>query len=223
MAADQTFWEQLWLARFALLNGLAVTLYVSLIAIAVGSVIGLAFGIVLQYGPRPARWVVRAYTDLLRGIPVLVLILFCFYGLSLLGLKVSPTVAGIIALAGFCGAHIAEVSRGALGSIPQGQTEAAKAMGLGFWKRLWYVILPQAVRRILPPWVNTGVEIVKGSTLLVVIGAVELLLATQQAIARNYGATIPFFLTAWAIYVMINFTISQLGAVLERRFAYLKY
>jgi polar amino acid transport system permease protein len=222
MGGAQTFWEQLWVARFALLNGLAVTAQVSAIAIAIGSLIGMAGGVVLQYGPRPARWIVRGYSDLLRGIPVLVLILFSFYGLSLIGVQISPTTAGIVALAGFCGAHLAEVARGAIGSIPLGQTEAAKAMGMGFWRRLWYVILPQAVRRILPPWVNTGVEIVKGSTLLTAIGVVELLLATQQAIARTY-AVIPFYLTAWVIYVLINFTISQLGAALERRFGYLKY
>lgn len=222
MGGAQSFWDQLWVARNALLNGLAVTAYVSAVSIAIGSAIGLGFGIVLQYGPLPARWLVRGYVDLLRGIPVLVLILFSFYGLSLIGVQISPTTAGIVALAGFCGAHMAEVSRGAIGSIPLGQTEAAKAMGLGFRKRLWYVILPQAVRRILPPWVNTSVEIVKGSTLLTVIGVVELLLATQQAIARTY-AVIPFYLTAWVIFVVINFTISQLGAALERRFAYLKY
>jgi polar amino acid transport system permease protein len=109
-----------------------------------------------------------------------------------------------------------------LDSIPQGQTEAAKAIGLRPWQRLWYVVLPQAVRRILPPWVNTAVEMVKGSTLLSVIGVVELLLATQQVISRTYEV-IPFYLLAGAIYLALNFTISQLGAALERRFAYLRY
>ncbi len=83
-------------------------------------------------------------------------------------------------------------------------------------------MLPQATRRILPPWVNTAVEMVKGSTLLSVIGVVELLLATQQVISRTYEV-IPFYLFAGAIYLVLNFTISQAGAALERRFAYIRY
>jgi polar amino acid transport system permease protein len=84
------------------------------------------------------------------------------------------------------------------------------------------VILPQATRRMLPPWVNAAVEMVKATTLLSIIGVVELLLATQQTIARNY-MTIQFYLAAGALYVALNFAISQLGALLERRFAHLRY
>lgn len=222
MPAGQSFLDMLWAARVPLINGMAVTAEVSVLSILIGSLIGLIGGVSLQYGPLPLRLLVRVYVDVLRGIPVLVLILFSFYGLSLFGVQISATTAGIVALGGFCGAHLSEVTRGAIGSIPISQTEAAKAMGLGFWKRLWYVILPQSVRRILPPWVNTGVEIVKGSTLLLVIGVVELLLATQQAVARTY-AVIPFYGTACIVYIIINFTISRLGGLLERRFAYVRY
>ena len=84
------------------------------------------------------------------------------------------------------------------------------------------MILPQAFRRMLPPWVNTGLEIVKGTTLLSVIGVVELLLASQQAIARNY-LVIQFYLAATLVYLVLNFSLAQLGAQLERRFGYLRY
>ena len=170
----------------------------------------------------PLRFLVRAYVDILRGIPVLVLIFASFYGLALLGVDISAFLGGIVALAAFCGAHMSETVRGALASIPDGQSEAAKAIGLRPWQRLWYVVLPQATRRILPPWVNTAVEMVKGSTLLSVIGVVELLLATQQVISRTYEV-IPFYLLAGAIYLVLNFAISQAGAALERRFAYIRY
>ena len=126
------------------------------------------------------------------------------------------------ALAGFATAHVAENLRGAVQSVPAGQMEAAKAIGLTFPRRLRYVILPQAIRRMLPPWVNTCLEIVKGTTLLSVIGVVELLLASQQVIARNY-MVIDFYLLACAIYLVINFSIAQLGALLERRFSYIRY
>ncbi|MCB1807817.1 MAG: amino acid ABC transporter permease, partial [Candidatus Competibacteraceae bacterium] len=190
--------------------------------IIIGTFIGLIGGLCLQYAIAPLRWLVRAYVDILRGIPVLVLILFTFYGLSLFNISIPAFGAGVVALAAFCGAHMSEVVRGAISSIPHAQTEAAKALGLGFWKRFRFVILPQATRRMLPPAINTAVEIVKSTTLLSVIGVVELLLATQQTIARNY-LVIQFYLAACVLYLIINFTISQLGALVERRFAYIKY
>jgi polar amino acid transport system permease protein len=216
------FWEQLWIARFALLNGLAFTVELSVVVIVIGTLIGMAGGIVLNYAAWPLRLLVRAYVDVMRGIPVLVLILASFYGLSLLGVDIQAFAAGIVALAGFCGAHMSETIRGAIESIPEAQSDAAKAIGLRPAQRLRHVILPQAIRRILPPWVNTAVEMVKASTLLSVIGVVELLLATQQVIARTY-MVIPFYLTAGVIYLILNFSISRLGALLERRFAYLRY
>lgn len=216
------FWQNAWVARHALLDGLAYTIELSLIVIVIGTVIGAVGGICLRYGTLPLRFLVRAYVDILRGIPVLVLIFASFYGLALLGLDISAFLGGVVALSAFCGAHMSETVRGALASIPEGQTEAAKAIGLKPLQRLWYVVLPQATRRILPPWVNTAVEMVKASTLLSVIGVVEFLLATQQVISRTYEV-IPFYLLAGAVYLVLNFTISQLGAALERRFAYLRY
>jgi polar amino acid transport system permease protein len=222
VSAAGGFWHHVWVARHALLSGLAYTIELSLIVIVIGTLIGALGGICLKYGALPLRLLVRAYVDVLRGIPVLVLIFASFYGLALLGLEISAFLGGVVALSAFCAAHISETVRGALDSIPIGQTEAAKAIGLRPWQRLWHVVLPQAVRRILPPWVNTAVEMVKGSTLLSVIGVVELLLATQQVISRTYEV-IPFYLLAGAIYLVLNFTIAQLGAALERRFAYLRY
>ncbi|BBK41840.1 ABC transporter permease [Allostella vacuolata] len=217
-----TFLFEAWVARNQLLAGLAVTAQLSVITIFAGSVIGVFGGVGLTYGPLPIRFLLRVYVDAVRGIPVLVLILFSYYGLALLGIHISPFTAGVVALGGFCGAHMSETVRGALESIPAGQTEAAKAIGLRFTQRLRYVLLPQAVRRLLPPWVNTGVEMVKGTTLLSIIGVVELLLATQQTIARNY-LILQFYFAAGMLYVLVNITISQLGALLERRTAHLRY
>jgi polar amino acid transport system permease protein len=168
------------------------------------------------------RLLARLYVDLVRGIPVLVLILFLYYGLALFKINIPAKWAGVLALSAFCAAHVGETIRGAIQSIPAGQSEAAKAIGLGFGQRLLYVILPLAVRRAVPPWINTAAEMVKATTLLSIIGVIELLLATQQTIARTY-LVLQFYLFATAIYFAINFTISQLGAVLERRFAHLRY
>lgn len=217
-----TFWFEAWTARYALMNGLWVTVTSSVFSILLATVAGLIMGVILSYAWWPFRILVRLYVDFMRGMPVLVLILFTYYGLALFRINVAPYWAGVIALAAFATAHVAENLRGAVQSVPAGQMEAAKAIGLTFPKRLWYVIVPQAVRRMLPPWVNTCLEIVKGTTLLSVIGVVELLLASQQVIARNY-LVIDFYLLATVIYIVVNFSIAQLGALLERRFSYIRY
>ncbi|MDB5369320.1 MAG: transporter, permease protein [Roseomonas sp.] len=217
-----TFLFDAWTARYALLNGLRVTITSSVFSIVLASLAGLILGIVLSYAWWPLRLLVRLYVDVMRGIPVLVLILFTYYGLALFRINVPPYWAGVIALAAFATAHVAENLRGAVQSVPAGQMEAAKAIGLTFPKRLWYVIVPQAIRRMLPPWVNTCLEIVKGTTLLSVIGVVELLLANQQVIARNY-MVVEFYLMSAVIYLVLNFSIAQLGALLERRFSYIRY
>ncbi|BBK37895.1 ABC transporter permease [Allostella sp. ATCC 35155] len=217
-----TFLFEAWDARYQLMAGLAVTAQLSVLTIVSGSIAGMIGGIGLTYGPWPIRFLLRVYVDAVRGIPVLVLILFSYYGLALFGIQISAFTAGVVALGGFCAAHMSETVRGSLESIPAGQTEAAKAIGLRFGQRLRYVLLPQAIRRLLPPWVNTAVEMVKGTTLLSIIGVVELLLATQQTIARNY-LILQFYFAAGMLYVLVNFTISQLGALLERRTAHLRY
>jgi len=216
-----SFWEELWTARLALINGAIVTVQLSFAVIVIGTGIGVLGGLGLAYGRWFLRWPIRLAVDLLRGIPVLVLILFTFYGLALFKLRVSPFGAGVAALAAFCSAHVAESFRGALQSVPAGQGEAAKAIGLTFVQRLVWVILPQAARRFLPPWINTTAEIVKGTTLISIIGVVELLLATQQAIARTY-MPLQFYAVAFLVYFTVCFAIAQAGARLERRYAYLR-
>lgn len=217
-----TFLYEVWVARWSLLSGLGITISSAMLTIVLATICGMIFGVALTYGWRPLRWLIRLYVDVLRGIPVLVLILFTYYGLALFKINVAPFWAGVIALGSFSTAHIAETIRGGIQSIPNGQNEAAKSIGLQFHQRLAYVIVPLAVRRVLPPWMNTCAEIVKNTTLLSIIGVVEFLLANQQSIARNY-LILQFYLFATLVYLVLNFTISQVGASLERRYSHLRY
>lgn len=213
------FFDQLWLARFPLLQGVLVTLASSVIAIVVGTVLGLIIGVTLAEGPRPLRLVARAYVDILRGIPVLVLILAAYYLPTILKLNLSAFAAGVLALTLFCGAHIGEIVRGALQAIPRGQTEAGRAIGLTYPQILIYVLLPQALRAILPTWINTGAELVKASTLLSVIGVGDLLLSVQEVISRNF-MSLDFYVLAGLFYLVVNFAIERLGKSVERRLAH---
>ena len=213
--------QEAWRARHTLLGGLLTTLEISALVIVAGTIVGVLIGLGLCYGGWLLRSVLRVYVDVIRGIPSLVLIFFSFYGTALLGLNISAFAAGVLALGAFCAAHVGELTRGAVQSIPHAQTDAAKSIGLGFWGRLAYAILPQALRRMLPAWVNIAAEMVKGSTLLSLIGVLDLLLATQQAIARTF-LIIQFYTALMVVYFCINFAISRVGAAVERRMAYVR-
>ena len=215
---SQTFLEQLWAARQVILNGLAVSVSISLLAIAAGSVLGVLAGLALTYGGRAARLVLRTYIDIVRGTPVLVLVLASYYVSAAIGLDLGPFAAGVLALAVFCSSHVGEIVRGALQAIPRGQTEAAKAIGLSFTQTFSSVLWPQALRQCLPAWVNTAAEMVKASTLLSVIGVAELLLRTQEIISRNF-MSLQFYFLAGGLYFIVNFGIERLGKYVERKTA----
>lgn len=199
-----------------MLKGLAVTLRLSALVILFGSVIGTLGGIGLLFGSWPIRTPLRAYVDVVRGTPLLVQIFLIFYGLPAIDVQISGFQAATVALSLFAGAHISEIVRGAVAAVPRGQTDAAKALGLTFWPRLRHVVLPQAMPAVLPPWVNTAVEMVKGSSLVVLVSVSDLLFATQKVLERT-GDPMPMYLAAAAIYFAVNFGISRFGSWLERR------
>lgn len=212
------FLEQLWIARNVILSGLGATVSISLLAIAAGSLFGVFVGLALVYGAAPLRILVRAYTDIIRGTPVLVLVLASYYVSAAVGVDLGPFAAGVLALAIFCSSHVGEIVRGGLQAIPAGQTEAAKAIGLSFTQTFAYVLWPQALRQFLPAWVNTAAEMVKASTLLSVIGVAELLLRTQEIISRNF-MSLQFYFFAGLLYFVVNFGIERFGKYVERKTA----
>jgi polar amino acid transport system permease protein len=183
-------------------------------------VLGVALGVLLVYGPAPLQWLVRGYSDIIRGIPILVLIFAIYYGLPALKINLSSIVAAVVALSMFTTAQVIETTRGAIQSIHHGQMEAGKANGLGFGQRLLYVVFPQALRRFLPPWINSVTDAVKGSALVSLVGVVDLMLAIQQVVGRMYEP-LPLYLLGAAIYFAINYSLSSLSRRLERRFAYI--
>jgi polar amino acid transport system permease protein len=218
MANYAAFFDQLWIARFVILKGLGITVSISVLAILAGSLLGVLVGLSLVYGNRVLRLIVRAYTDFIRGTPVLVLVLASYYVLSTVGIELGPFQAGVLALAVFCSSHVGEIVRGGLQAIPKGQTEAAKAIGLTFPQTFAYVLWPQALRQFLPAWVNTAAEMVKASTLLSVIGVAELLLRTQESISRNF-MSLQFYFFAGLLYFVINYGIERFGKFVERKTA----
>lgn len=216
MNSFYAFFDQIWLARNVILKGLGVTVSISLLSIIAGSILGVFVGLSLVYGNRLLRFIVRVYTDVVRGTPVLVLVLASYYMLSGIGIELGPFQAGVLALAIFCSSHVGEIVRGGLQAVPKGQTEAAQAIGLTFGQTFAYVLWPQALRQFLPAWVNTAAEMVKASTLLSVIGVAELLLRTQEIISRNF-MSLQFYFFAGLLYFVINYSIERFGKYVERK------
>jgi polar amino acid transport system permease protein len=202
-------------------HGLLTTLEVSLTVVALALVSGVVFGVGLTYGPLWLSLPLRLVSDFVRGVPILVLIFAIFYMLPLTGWKVSNFWSVIVALTVFETMHVAEVARGAMQSIHPGQHEAGKSIGLTFSQRMIYVIFPQALRRFLPPWINTVVDTVKGSALISLVGIVDLMLAIQQVIGRTFKP-MPLYVLGCIIYFAINYTLSQLSRRLEARFSYVR-
>jgi polar amino acid transport system permease protein len=204
-------------ASDALTSGFLITAFVSAAAVLCGAILGVVFGLALTYGGRLASLPFRIVVDVVRGTPVLVLILATYYMPSGIGFSPGPITAGLVALTVFCAAHVGETLRGALRAIPSAQTDAASAIGLTFGQTLSYVLMPQAIRQIAPNFVNTAVEIVKASSLLSAIGVGELLLTTQEVIGRSY-LTMEFYALCGLLYLLLNLGIGAGGWWLERRF-----
>jgi polar amino acid transport system permease protein len=202
-----------------LLRAVVVTLQISVLAIIAGSIIGMFGGLGLLYGPLWLRGLLRTYVDILRGLPLLVTIFIIFYVPPSFDIEINGFAAVVLALSIFAGAHISEIVRGAVSSVARGQSDAARALGLTFWPRIWYVILPQALPAIIPPWTNTAIEMVKGSSLAYLVSVSELLFQTYKIVGRT-GASMTFYITAALIYFGINFALARVGAWVERRVRY---
>jgi polar amino acid transport system permease protein len=199
-------------------QGFLTTLAVAGLVVAGSLLLGLVLGVALTFGPGWLGWPIRAFADTIRAIPLLVLIFTVYYGLPALQLPLAPFWAAVVALTLFKTGHVIEIVRGAVQSIAPGQHEAAKSIGLAFVDRLRCVILPQAVRRFLPPWINSVTDSVKGSALVSLVGVIDLMMAIQQVIGRTYEP-MPMYVLGAAIYIAVNALLSVASRRIEARFA----
>ena len=215
-------------ARFILEEGLPGTLYVSAIAVVGSAVIGIVLGTLLTIDFAPLKAAIRLYIEVWRGLPILVTVFIVYFGLPALSpsLEFGPLSAAAIALVVWGSAQVAEATRGAVQSIPREQHEAAAALGFGWLGRHRSVILPQALRRLLPPFVGLLVNIIQNSTLASVIGGMELLQAAKSQSERltffppaGIGEIHAFeiFLGVAVVFFLISFPLTRLAAYLEKR------
>jgi polar amino acid transport system permease protein len=216
------------IARYILTEGLPGTLYVSSIAVVGASLIGVVLGTLMTIRFLPTQALIRLYIEVFRGLPILVTVFIVYLGLPTVvpQLEFSPLTAAAVALVFWGSAQVAEATRGAVQSIPHEPHEAASALGFGWLGRHGFVILPQALRRLLPPYVSLVVNIIQNSTLAQVIGGLELLEAAERQNERL--ASIPpiglgeihafeIFAFVAVLFFLISFPLTRLAAMLEKR------
>ena len=227
------FWQRILfiLERYwpSFLRGAGVTMVVALVSTFIGCVIGFLAGIVqtipLDRKKRPLQWfflrcvqlLLNAYVEIFRGTPMMVQAMFIYYGAAmLLNLNMSMWAAAFFIVSINTGAYMAETVRGGILSIDPGQTEGAMAIGMTHWQTMCYVILPQALRNIMPQIGNNLIINIKDTCVLSVIGTVELFYATK-GVAGTYYTYFEAFTIAMVIYFLLTFACSRLLRLLENK------
>ncbi len=199
-----------------LLDGLWLTLQLGAASIIAGLALGLVVALLGLYAVKPVRLLMRLYIDIFRSIPLLVLLIVIYYALPFLGLRLSSFASAMTALTLVSGAYTAEIFRAGIEAIPHGQFEAAEALGLNQRQTMFDVILPQAVRIVIPPLTNNSINVIKDTALASVVAMPDLLKqATQaQALTANpsplIGAALIYIAFLWPLVLFVSY--------LERRY-----
>lgn len=199
-----------------LLQGLGMTLALGATAIVAGTILGLGLAMMRLFAARPLRVLAVAYIDIMRAMPVLVVLILIYYALPFAGITLSSFTAAAIALSLVLGAYTAEVMRAGIQAVPKGQFEASSALGLGFWRMMQKVILPQAMRIVIPPHASNCVSIIKDTSLASVVAMTDLL--KQATDAQALFANPSPLIGAAIIYVAILWPLVRLTGWLETRF-----
>jgi polar amino acid transport system permease protein len=195
-----------------------LVLALSVLAILVSWACGLAAALAKASRFAALRQVSKFYIWFIRGTPTLIQIFIVYFGFPQIGLRLSPFVAGVLALGFNGGAYIAEIVRSGLSAIPKGQMESAQALGMGRWQVMTRIILPQVFRVILPPATNEAITMVKNTSLLSTITVVELTLYSQTIIATTFRP-FEFYIATALIYLVMTTLISQAAGRMERHYA----
>ena len=203
-----------------LISGFGITIYISVISILLSMTLGFIVALPSLAKNKFLTYLNIGYVEIVRSIPLLVLILWIYYGLPImLGISFSPFVSGIIALTISDSAFQAEIFRAGINSITKGQHEVAASLGMNFWKKMRFVIMPQAVKTILPALANQFVYVLKMSSLVSIIGIADLTRKANELVVTTYR---PLEIYTFLIleYLVLILVISYLVRKLEKKLKY---
>ena len=210
-------WEKVWTFRETFFLGVEHTLMTAVFALFISLLLGIAFGLMSTGRNKALRAISRVYVEFIQNTPLLLQICFLYYALAFSGNSIGIIATGIIALGVYHGAYVAEVIRAGIEAIPKGQFEAAESQGFDYFQKMYYIILPQSVKIILPPMVNQIVNLVKNTSCLYIIGGTDLISVTYSFVtgASTGGAYAPAYLLSGLLFFVICFPLSTLASVWE--------
>lgn len=201
----------------ALLKGTLTTVEIFALTLAFSLPLGLIIAFFAMSRVMPVKLIADAYIYVLRGTPLMLQLFFVYYGLPALGISLDRFPAAVVTFVLNYAAYFAEIYRAGIQSIPTGQYEAARALGFGGFKTLRYVVLPQAVRRMIPPITNEVITLVKDTALATAIAVPELIKAAKDAANRDVDTT--GYVVAAGIYLLLTFVVTFISKKLEKRFS----
>ncbi|ACQ67134.1 glutamine ABC transporter permease GlnP [Candidatus Williamhamiltonella defendens] len=210
-------WSVIWPAMPILLQGAKLTLWISILGLLGGLIIGVIAGFTRAYGGKISSNVALIFIELIRGTPIVVQVMFIYFALPMMvPIRIDPFTAAVVTIMINSGAYIAEITRGAVLSIHKGFREAGLALGLSRRDTLRYVVAPLALRRMLPPLGNQWIVSIKDTSLFIVIGVAELTRQGQEIIAGNFRA-MEIWSAVAVMYLIITLTLGFVLRRLERK------
>ena len=200
-----------------LLKGAQMTIYITVVGLCGGMVVGAIAGIMRAYGNWLLNYTAMVYIEVIRGTPIVVQVMFLYFALPVLAsIRIDPLSAAMIAIVINAGAYIAEIVRGSLQSISRGLAEAGLALGLPRWKVLLYIVGPLAFRRLIPPLGNQFIISLKDTSLFIVIGVGELTRTGQEIMAANFRA-VEIWSAIAIMYLIMTGSLTLMLRFIERR------
>lgn len=210
-------WNKIWLYRGTFLLGLSNTLKTAAVALLIALSLGIVFGLMATSNKKILKAVSRIYVEIIQNTPVLLQMCFLYYALAFSGHSPGILVTGFLALGIYTGAYMAEVIRAGIMAVPKGQFEAAQAQGFGYIQMMFYIIIPQSIKVILPPMTNTIVNMIKNTSCLYIVGGADLLSLTYSFVTgeNTGGSYAPAYIVCGVIFFVICFPLSTIASVWE--------
>lgn len=201
-----------------LLQGLQTTIFLTLLSLLLGTLFGILLAALRSFGKSPITYIIMVYERIFRGIPLIVIFFLLFFGLSQLGIGLDPFIAAILGLGLRSAAYQAQIFRGAINSIPEGQTTAALSLGLSKLRSIQYIILPQMLRLSIPGWSNEFTIVLKDTSIAFSIGVIELMRQGRYIYVRNPDSTLAVLLVIALIYFILVISANKGLSYLEKKY-----
>lgn len=214
---DPAAWGKVWVYRGTFLKGFLTTLETALIGLLLALCLGIIFGLMSTSGKKPLKVIARIYVEVIQNTPLLLQLCFLYYALAFSGKSPGIIITGMISLGIYHGAYVAEVIRAGIEAVPKGQFEAAHAQGFNYAEMMYYIILPQSIKLILPPMVNQMSNLIKNTSCLYIVGGSDLISLTYSFVtgATTGGAYAPAYIVSGVLFFVICFPLSTIASSWE--------